>query len=191
MANIALFVSETFVKKNSNIDGNVDVKYITPVIEKVQKLYIRPALGTALYDEIAAEILAGSVSADNTTLLEDYIQDAMVNYVVAKGMTSFAYKIENKSVATKNSENATPVDDSIIQKLVAEAFDDAEYFRQQLMNFLQANADADTYNAYLNPGTAFDTIRPTKNSYTVGWALDEPTKIPKNIDVSPSKYDCL
>ena len=190
MADIALFVDEQFVKENSNIDGNVDTKYIVPVIELVQKMYIRPVLGTALYNEIATEINAGSVAADNVTLLEDYIQDAMLYYILAEGLPSFTYKIENKSVATKNSDNATPVDNSIIQSEVARYKDRAEFFRQQLINFLEANADADTYNAYLNPGSAFDTVRPIQNSYTTGWALDEPTKIPKGIDISPSKYDC-
>ena len=190
MGQAILFITETFVKKYSNIDENVDTQYITPVIDLVQKMYIRPILGTALYDELTTEIAADTVSVNNVTLLDNYIQDTMLYYVLAEGLPSFTYKIENKSVSTKTSDNATPVDNSIIQSEVARYKDRAEFFAQTLIDFLEATADGTNYNAYLNPGSAFNTVRPINNSYTTGWVLDETDTTIEGIDIAPSKYIC-
>jgi hypothetical protein len=173
MGQAILFITETFIKKYSNIDDNVDAQYITPVIDLVQKMYIRPILGTALYDELVTQITNDTVSANNVNLIENYIQDSMLYYVLSEGLPSFTYKIENKSVSTKTSDNATPVDNSIIQSEVARYKDRAEFFAQTLIDFLEANADDVNYNAYLNPGSAFNTVRPINNSYTTGWVLDD------------------
>lgn len=173
MGQAILFITDTYIKKFSNIDANVDAQYITPVIDLVQKMYIRPILGTALYNELVTEITNDTVSANNTTLLDDYIQDTMLYYVLSEGLPSFTYKIENKSVSTKSSDNATPVDNSIIQSEVARYKDRAEFFAQTLTDFLEATADDVNYNAYLNPGSAFNTVRPISNNYTTGWVLDD------------------
>jgi hypothetical protein len=97
----------------------------------------------------------------------------MLYYVLSEGLPSFTYKIENKSVSTKTSDNATPVDNSIIQSEVARYKDRAEFFAQTLTDFLEATADGTNYNAYLNPGSAFNTVRPISNNYTTGWVLDD------------------
>ena len=189
MTEIALFVTETYMKKHSNIDANVDAQYITPVIESVQDLYILPVLGTALYDEISAEIIAGSVSVANQDLLDRHVQKAILYYVLAEGLPSFNYKIENKSVATKTSDNATPVDINILQSEVSRYRNIAEVYSQRITSFLVANSD--TYPLYCDAGNDFDTIHPKANSYTTGWVLDNRRRIPKGIDIAPSKYDCL
>jgi hypothetical protein len=98
---VALFINEQYIKDNSPINGNVDDKYIKSTIVMCQKVYILPILGTALYNEIATEINAGSVSANNTSLLNDYIVDALLYYVLSEGIALFTYKIENKSVVKK------------------------------------------------------------------------------------------
>jgi hypothetical protein len=190
MGQAILFITESYVKKYSNIDDNVDAQYITPVIDLVQKMYIRPILGTALYNELVTQITNDTVSANNTTLLDDYILDTMLYYVLSEGLPSFTYKIENKSVSTKTSDNATPVDNSIIQSEVSRYKDRAEFFGQTLIDFLEANADDTNYTAYLNPGSAFNTIRPINNSYTTGWVLDDSSIDTEGYDVSPSKYSC-
>jgi len=190
MASVALFITETFLKKHSNIDGNVDTKYITPVIELVQDLYVLPILGTALYDEIAAQIVADNVSAANQTLLNDHVQKAMLYYVLAEGLPSFNYKIENKSVATKTSDNSQPVDISIIHSEVARYKNLAEMYAQRTTRFLRANVSSTLYTAYNNAGDDFDTIQPTTNNYSVGWVLDDTVTLPNGITIAPSKFDC-
>ena len=71
---IALFVSEQYLLENSVINENVAYTQIRPTLVKVQDMHIQPALGSALYQQVQGQVVSGSVSALNTTLLEDYMQ---------------------------------------------------------------------------------------------------------------------
>ena len=75
---IAKFISETYIKENSIVNGNVDDKYIGSTIILCQKMYLIDILGTALYNEINNEIVAGTVSTDNANLIRDYINDVLL-----------------------------------------------------------------------------------------------------------------
>jgi len=50
-----LFISETYVKNNTLIDENVDMRLILPSIKDAQELRIHPILGTPLYDDLKAK----------------------------------------------------------------------------------------------------------------------------------------
>ena len=72
-----LIVSPAFVKENTLLHYNVDDGYLKPLIDSVQNTFIRPILGSALFDEVLSEIQAGTVSALNETLIKQYLRDAL------------------------------------------------------------------------------------------------------------------
>jgi len=172
----ALFISPDFIKENSAINGNVDDKYIKNTIYLCQKLYLIPILGTTLYNEINDEIVAGSLSSDNSTLLTDYIDDCLLYYVLSEGISLFTYKIENKSVVKKNSDNSQPIDSEEVQILRDDYKNKAELFAQRATNYLCENASTTKYASYYTPGNGIDIVYPKKNNYESTWALDTPTK---------------
>lgn len=189
---VALFISEQYIKDNSPINGNVDDKYIRSTIYMCQKVYILPLLGTALYNELNTEINAGSVSADNQTLIEDYLYDTLLYYVLAEGIALFTYKIENKSVVKKTSDNSSPIDSEEVSMLRDMYKDKAEYFAERVTKYLCEYASSTRYSAYLNPGTTYDTVVPNKNNYTTGWVFDDDkTRLDTSIDIYPSERDFL
>ena len=183
---IALFISEQFIKDNSVIDENVDMHYITTTIDKCQKKYFRQILGTALYNELGTQINAGSLTALNTTLLNSYIQDALMYYVLYEGLPVFMYKITNKSIVKKNGESSQVIDTEELSMLRDGYKDDAEYFSELITKYLITNDDL--YPLYLNPGTDYDTIHPNYNNYTSGWVLGNQKINLGNIDIASSKF---
>lgn len=187
MAN-ALFISANYIYNNSVINSNVDEKYIIPTIDLCQKMYLIPILGTALYDEIKGQIIADTLTSDNTTLLNDYIQDVLLYYVLFEGIAIFTYKIENKSVVKKNGETAQPIDSQEVQMLRDMYKDRAEFFAERCTKYLLENATTSRYASYLTGNDGIDDINPIKNNYTSGWVFDETTKI-KSIEISPSERD--
>ena len=166
---IALFVTEQFIKDNSIIDENVDMHYITTTIDVCQKIYMRHILGTGLYDELQTQINAGSVTTLNATLLDDYIQDCLMKYVLFRGISIFTYKITNKSVLKKNGESSQVADSEELASLREGYRDDAEFFAQRITSYLIANSSS--YPLFLNPGSTYDTVHPNNDNYTTGWAL--------------------
>lgn len=183
----ALFITEQFLKDNTPIDGNVDDKYLSITIADAQKIHIRKILGTALYNEISSQIIAGTVTSLNQTLLNDYIQDALKYWVLVEGMDVFHYKITNKAVMTKKSDDSIPVDTIDVVRLKDTYKDKAEYFSQQATNYLLANTSS--YPLFLNAGNTLDTIIPNMNNYQTGWNLDS-EKHNYKLPIAPSKYEC-
>lgn len=187
MAN-ALLISSSYIYNNSVINSNVDEKYIVPTIDLCQKMYLIPILGTALYDEIIGQVVAGTLSANNTTLLNDYIQDVLLYYVLYEGISIFTYKIENKSVVKKSGEYSQSIDSQEVQMLRDMYKDRAEFFAERCTKFLMENANATTYNAYLTGNTGIDDVNPNKDNYTTGWVFDDKIRV-RGIEVPPSEND--
>lgn len=171
MADEGLFLSEGYIKENTLIDDNVDAKYIRIVIADAQKIHVLPILGTALYNELSDQIIAGTVTSLNRTLLRDYIWDALKYWVIVEGIDIFTYKITNKSITKKDSDNSQPIDQDDVIRLIDRNRDKAEYYSQRITNYLVANCDS--YPLYDNPGTTSDTVYPNRNNYQSGWNLDD------------------
>lgn len=170
---VALFITQQFIKDTTAIDGNVDDKYLLIAIEDAQKIHILPILGTALYNEIAGQITAGTTTALNRTLLDDYIQDALKYWVVYEGIDLFQYKITNKAIMEKSSDNSQSVEQVDVIRLMDRNKDKAEFFSERLTKYLYSNITS--YPLFQNAGSAYDTIHPKNNNYTTGWVLDEGT----------------
>ena len=100
---IALFVSEQYLLENSVINENVAYTQIRPTLVKVQDMHIQPALGSALYKEVQAQVVSGSVTALNTTLLEDYIQPAIVQWMYFELPMVLSFKYMNKGMDRRTS----------------------------------------------------------------------------------------
>lgn len=174
MAATALFVTEQFIKDNTLIDGNVDQKYITLTIADAQRMHVMPILGTALYNELDTQIVAGTLTALNTTLLNDYIQDALKYWVIYEGIDLFTYHITNKNISTKSSDNSQPIQQIDVIRLMDRNKDKAEFFSERITRYLCANEAS--YPLYNNAGSTSDTVHPNRNNYTTGWALDSDNK---------------
>jgi hypothetical protein len=165
-----LFVTEQFIKDNTLIDGNVDTKYLTVTIADAQRIHILPILGTALYNEIDGQIVAGTVTDLNNTLIVDYIQDALKYWVIYEGIDLFNYHVTNKNISTKTSDNSQPVQQVDVIRLMDRNKDKAEYFSERITKYLLANTTS--YPLYSNAGSTIDTIHPKTNNFTTGWNLD-------------------
>lgn len=104
-----LFISESYVKENSEVDENVDMKLINPTIWYCQKQYIETAIGTALYNDLLSDIVGGSLSGDNLTLVDEYIADALLFWVKHEMQVPLTYKFRNKSVNKNTDPNSQTV----------------------------------------------------------------------------------
>ena len=105
-----LFISESFVKENSVLDENIDVKIIRPTIYDAQRDYIKPILGTDLYDKVISDIAGSTLAGNYLTLVDDYIADCLLKWTIFEINIVGLYKYRNKSISKQNSENSQPVD---------------------------------------------------------------------------------
>jgi len=134
-----LFINETFLKSNSEVDENVDMKLINPTIWYCQKEYLEKTLGTVLYNDLITKVVASTLAGDDLTLVDDYIADCLLFWVKHELQVPLTYKFRNKSVSTNTDPNSQPVSFDIHKYLRDYYKPKAQYFTERLEKYLCAN----------------------------------------------------
>ena len=165
-----LFISATRLKKDTALGQSVDDNLIMPYILLAQDMNILPVLGTDLYEALKTKINGGTLTGDYKTLMETYIQPALVQFSFSQLAPYLRLRFVNNAVvvmgATEQSSSATYDD---IKPLMDTATDAAEFYRQRLIDYLRNNSSSFTeYTS--NTGADLD---PTTRNYYAGINLDE------------------
>tara|TARA_Y100001973_G_scaffold89491_1_gene135886 strand:+ start:2553 stop:3101 length:549 start_codon:yes stop_codon:yes gene_type:complete len=167
MANV-LFISESYLKNNTVIDDNVDQRIILPSIITAQDMRTHPVLGTPLYEDLKSKIVAGTLNADETTLIDNFIAKSLLYWSMYECSTSMLYKYRNKSVATKNSENAQPITSDDLQFLRDDWQNKAEFYDERLINHL-----IDNKSLFPKYQETSEDIHAKKTAYTTSFYLGQ------------------
>ena len=171
MTNNTLMISVDYLRDNTSINGNTDNEILEPYIITAHTMHIESILGTALFNDIVTNIQADTITGNNKTLLDDYIQPCLLQWSLYEALPFLNYKLNNKAVSTKSSDNSDPVDLNELQYLRRTVRDVAEYLSQRLTDYLKASPTL--FPLYLNPGNTCDTIRPNSSSYFNGIFLHD------------------
>ena len=164
-----LYISSTRLKKDSAIGGSVSDDLIMPYILLAQDMSILPILGTDLDAKLKAEIQAGTLAGAYKTLVETYIQPALVQFAFVSLLPYLRLRFVNNAVvvmgATDQSSSATYDD---LKPVMDTATDAAEFYRQRMISYLQNNTSSfPEYSS--NTGADLD---PTTRNYYAGINLD-------------------
>lgn len=171
MGQVVYFLSESELKENSVINDNVDMKLLDPIIIEAQRIHIYSLLGTGLYNELCTEIIADNVSVLNKKLLDEYVLPCLIQYVKYEAAPELLYKIMNKSIVKKNSDNSQPIDLTELNFLRDMYKDKAEFFAQRIVLYLIQYCN--DYPLYKNAGTGIDIVRPRTNAFSSAIDLDD------------------
>ena len=147
MSLVPLFISAKTIKTYGIVEGNVDDKFINSTIVMVQDMQLQQLLGTDLYREISSQIDGNTLTALNTTLLDDYITPFMLNAVIADGLITFNYRLANKAVITANSDNQQPVGGQELELIRAKYQSQADFYGKRLCKYLVQ--ESTSYPLYL------------------------------------------
>jgi hypothetical protein len=109
MTNFVYFISTTYLKDNTPLNENVDDKLLKSAIKEAQEIYIRDVIGSGIYNELQVQAFAGTLTQLNTTLLDSYIAPCLKYYTLTEAMLPMTFKLMNKSVASRESDNARAV----------------------------------------------------------------------------------
>ena len=171
MTQDVLWMTEDYFKDHSILNENVDWTLVQPIMIMVQDRYIQSILGTNLFDEIADEIQAVNVSANNETLLNLYVRKCIIWYVLSELAPILKYRFQNKGVMVRNSENSQPANLEEIQDVAARFKNNAEWYGERITDYLKENSD--TYINYYNGTITGDDILPNSTNFTSSLFLDD------------------
>lgn len=158
MAYEVLFISEEKVKNFTTVNEGVYVDDLIPGIIQTQDLDLQPILGSKFYDGLKSRVLAGTQTADESTLLDDYIAPFLLQRSLWRILPNIKWKLLNKSVLSPTSETAATISLEEFQYLRGEQSNVAVWYEERLKNYLIEYNNL--YPEYNNPD--FKGIVPDK-----------------------------
>jgi hypothetical protein len=145
---LALFVSETYLKDFTPITSNVDIAMIWPHIKVYQDLHIQPILGSKLYEGLQARIIANTLTANDTALL-DLCRQALVWGTLDQLIPFLAIQVRNKGVGSNTGENFESADLDKLKWLQGQAHSIFKFYAQRIQDYLCENGSL--FSEYTNP----------------------------------------
>ena len=135
-----LFISEAKIRAFSDINDSVDDALIVNGIREAQDIAIQPIIGTKLYDALITKVNNSSLSGSYQTLVDDYIQPALV-YASLYNVTEAVYvRTRNNGLLTPTGgENSVNVDRSMYDAKRQSIFNKQQFYSDQLSRYLTEN----------------------------------------------------
>ena len=144
-----LFISEEKVKNFTTINEGVYVSDLVPGIIQTQDLDLQPILGSKFYNGLKDRVLAGTQTADETTLLDDFIAPFLLQRALWRILPNIKWKLLNKSVLSPTSETAATISLEEFQYLRGEQANVAVWYENRLKDYLIEYSNL--YPEYNNP----------------------------------------
>lgn len=146
-----LYFNQTYFYENTSVDENTNWKQLRPIIWDCQNIYIQDIIGSALFDEVNGQIVADTLTALNTTLVDDYIAPCLRNYVMMEAQVTMLYKFRQRSVSKDRSDYSNPVDFKEHRYIKDQYQIKAEKYAVKIQDYLIANlTDYPLYNTWVN-----------------------------------------
>ena len=132
-----LLISEAKVRAFTDLNESVDDSLMVNAIREQQDMVIQPIIGTKLYNTIIEKIDNSSVSGSYQTLLDDYIQPALV-YSSLYNITENIYvRSRNNGLLTPTGgENSGNVDKNMYDTKRQSIFNKQQFYSDQLSRYL-------------------------------------------------------
>jgi hypothetical protein len=165
------FVDALYIKENSTIEFNVDDKKITPLIYKVQDLYLQQSLGTTFYKHLKnavvnTELQTGTtLTNDEIDLITDYIQPVVGEYALYELIPLINFNFTNKAVSQKSSEFSQPSNLDEVKYIRNNIKNMAEFYMKRLNKYLCDNPTL--FPKYQNPDPK-ENVKKNGRSYFSG-----------------------
>lgn len=178
----AVFLDVNYIYRYTIIETNVDADLINKFIWKAQDLNIQNAIGQNLYTALINDCC--TFTDPRLTLVRDYIQPCQAEWTVYHALPFINYRLTNKAVSLKNSDNSNPSTTDEIKWLRDQVRNNAEFYTERLKDYIKNNPTS--FPEYYRRDLTFE-VSPTKTGYfsgiyTRGRNWQGPLPPPYNID---------
>jgi hypothetical protein len=150
------FVTEQFLKTNTNITQNVDAKDLAPYIALSVKTYIQPILGYNFTNDLLTKFNAGTTVPLEDELIE-FVQFVTAFYSVYDAIPNLSFRVSNKGVQSQSGDYSASEGIQAVEYIRTNVLKFAKVHEGNMRAFLELNKDnfpvymADTNNEISAP----------------------------------------
>ena len=163
----ALFIKKADLVKNTAISGNVDTDKFIQFIRLAQEIHVQNYLGTDLYNKISNDIIAGNLTGNYLTLVNDFIQPMLIHFSMAEYLPFASYTIANGGVYKHTSETSETVNKDEVDFLIEKARATAQNYTRRFIDYICFNTTL--FPEYLSNSN--EDVSPSGDGNFGGWVL--------------------
>jgi len=138
MSQIQYFVTENYIKVNTPITANVDIKEVLPLIKGAADMFTQHTLGTHFYQDLLTKYNAQTLSPDEETLV-DLMQPSIAWRACADAVIELSYQLKNKGIQTQSGDNSNNGEAKMVQFMNRHYAQKAEFYEQMMWKYLVKN----------------------------------------------------
>lgn len=169
---MVLFVTPEDIKRNTIINGNLDVNEFVQFIKIAQQIHIQNYIGTKLYDKYSEIIDNGDIEepeyASYKELLTEYIQPMLINYSMVDYVPFAGVTIKNGGIFKHRSETADIPTSEEVDALTQKYRTFAEFYSRRFIDYMGIYASQNFPEYYTNANA---DMFPDTTANFVGWKL--------------------
>ncbi len=163
----AKFISFEYLTKWTQIDENIDPNILEPFIMQAQDINIQGVIGNSLYVKIMNDIATtGTTTGSYLTLLSSYIQPCQAQWTMYYALPFMNYRLTNKSVSEKNSDNSNPTTIENVQYLRSVVANTAEFLGKRIGEYICNNQN--DFPEYFTTDYNSKSIKGSSDTYFSG-----------------------
>ena len=166
-----LLITTTDIKRNSTIDGNVDVDKFIQYLRIAQDIHIQQYLGTDLLVAIQTKIEDNTINdpanSDYKNLLIKYVKPMLIHWGLVEYYPFAAYTIANGGVYKHTSETSETVEKDEVDFLIEKARTTAQNYTRRFIDYVCNNTTL--FPEYLS--NSDEDVSPSGDGNFGGWVL--------------------
>lgn len=128
------------IKKLSLVHGNVENDVIRKVLLRSQDMYIEPILGSALYQRLLEGVNAEDLTANELTLINDYIIMVLSISVELRLSDAITTEIRNIGTGKATDTNFQANTSNEMERTKDTSYKDLTFYKNRLKRYLCENA---------------------------------------------------
>ena len=137
---IPLVNSTQVISYAFNTSGNFDATMISNSIIKLTEIaHIEKPLGREFYEELVTEHHGGTLTANNTTLLDDFLYRALAYFTKYELMNDIQYNTTSSGIVTNIDEFSNAVDGESFKRMKEDTYRKANIFLDDMIEYLTDN----------------------------------------------------
>ena len=134
------FITPDQLKGIAAISSSIETDFLTPFILTTQTMTVEPILGIALSTQISNQLISGTTTPQNELLINDYILPFLGYATWSQSAAFLSIKAYKKSLVRPVDPNSEALSDDSIRFYKANIDTMANFFKEKLFKFLEADA---------------------------------------------------
>jgi hypothetical protein len=143
---VVLFITPAEVRERTSLDSNVDENKIINTIILAQDITLEPLLGSVMFDDIKAQVIADTLTAEYRTLIDQHMRKVLTSTILHKISMFLIYRYNNTGVVKNDIDKEAILSIPEIRTMRNEVEEYVGVYGQRLTAFLEANLE--TYPLY-------------------------------------------